>query len=59
MSAAFGITATVVVAAGLAAVVLVAVRGYARPAPWWRLLPSVLPLTLLAGVVLVLGSGGN
>ena len=43
----------------LGAVVLTAVRSYARPRPWWRLLPSMAPIALVAGAVLVVASGGH
>ena len=59
MSVPFGVAVTVVLAAGLAAVVLVALRDYAAPSRWWQLLPSLAPIALVSGAVLAIASGGN
>jgi hypothetical protein len=43
-----------ILAVSFGAVTAVAVRPYASDGPWWRLLASVTPLSLIAGAVLAL-----
>ena len=59
MSTTFAVSVTLILAAGLTAVVLVALRWYVRPIPWVRLLASLFPIALVAGAVLVLGSSNG
>jgi hypothetical protein len=52
------VTTVLVLAVGFAAVAALAVRPYAPDEPWFRLLGSLMPLSLLVGAVLVgLASG--
>jgi DNA gyrase inhibitor GyrI len=48
------VTVTVIVTAGLEAVVFLAVRAYASREAWWRLFGSLLPVSLIVGAVLTL-----
>jgi hypothetical protein len=44
----------IILAVGFGAVTAVAMRTYAPDGPWWRLLASVTPLSLIAGAMLAL-----
>ena len=59
MSAGRAVALTVILAAGMAAVVLGALRSYTGGRSWWRLLPSLSPIVLVVSAVLVLATGGD